>query len=82
MTKEELLVEIKQILSDIFDVEEDKVTMEANIVTDLDLDSIDAIDMVAELQRRCKCRFSAEDFKSVKTIGDVIDVIVAKIENN
>jgi acyl carrier protein len=43
------------------------------------MDSIDASDMVAELQKKLGCRFSAEDFKAVKTIGDIVRVISGKV---
>ena len=79
MTESEVFDELKKIVVENFEADPASVTMDANIVTDLDLDSIDAIDMVAELQKKLGCRFSAEDFKAVKTIGDIVRVIVSKV---
>ena len=79
MTESEVFEELKKIVVENFEADPASVTMDANIVTDLDLDSIDAIDMVAELQKKLGCRFSAEDFKAVKTIGDIVRVIVSKV---
>jgi acyl carrier protein len=81
MTKEEILEILKQIIEKNFEIEPDKVSVESNIVQDLDLDSIDATDMVVELQRRLQCRFTHEDFKAVKTVGDIVNIVASKIEN-
>jgi acyl carrier protein len=81
MSKEEILEILKQIIQKNFEIEPEKVSMESNVVKDLDLDSIDATDMVVELQRKLQCRFTHEDFKSVKTIGDIVNIVTAKIEN-
>ena len=79
MTESEIFEELKTIVAENFEIEPEKITMDSNIVTDLDMDSIDAIDMVAELQKKLGCRFSAEDFKAVKTIGDIVRVISSKV---
>lgn len=79
MTESEIFEELKKIVAENFEIEPEKITMDSNIVTDLDMDSIDAIDMVAELQKKLGCRFSAEDFKAVKTIGDIVRVILGKV---
>ncbi|WP_294493815.1 acyl carrier protein [uncultured Ruminobacter sp.] len=79
MTESEIFEELKKIVAENFEIEPEKITMDSNIITDLDMDSIDAIDMVAELQKKLGCRFSAEDFKAVKTIGDIVRVISGKV---
>lgn len=79
MTESEIFEELKKIVAENFEIEPEKITMDSNIVNDLDMDSIDAIDMVAELQKKLGCRFSAEDFKAVKTIGDIVRVISGKV---
>jgi acyl carrier protein len=78
MTKEDILNALTKILEENFEIDAKVVTYDANLVTDLDLDSIDAIDMIAELQRNVGCRFTADDFKLVKTVGDVVNVIYEK----
>ena len=52
------------------------MTRESRLVEDLDLDSIDAVDMIVHLQNMIGRRIKPEAFKSVRTVGDVIDVIV------
>lgn len=79
MTKDEVIEKLKLIMQENFDIDPTSVTADSNIVTDLDLDSIDAIDMVAEVQRDLNCRLTAEDFKAVRTIGDIAEVISNRI---
>ena len=51
------------------------VKPESRLVEDLDLDSIDAVDMIVHLQNMIGKRIKPEAFKSVRTVGDVVDVI-------
>ena len=75
-TKEEVLAEIRKVLVDEFEMEEAKLVPEAKLFEDLDLDSIDAVDLVVRLQNITGLKVRAEDFKSIRTLGDVADVIV------
>ncbi len=75
MEKDEIFAEIKTMLVNQFELEPEQVTLEANLFTDLDLDSIDAIDMVVYLQKKTGKKFSPEQFKTVRTINDVVEVV-------
>ena len=48
---------------------------EARFYEDLDLDSIDAVDLVVRLRNEWNMEVSAEDFKSIRTVGDLLDVL-------
>ena len=74
-TKEELFDEIVRVMGDLFEVDTEGVTRESRLVEDLDLDSIDAVDMIVHLQNMIGKRIKPEAFKSVSTVGDVVDVI-------
>ena len=74
-TKEELFDEIVRVMGDLFEVDTEGVTRESRLVEDLDLDSIDAGDMIVHLQNMIGKRITPEAFKSVRTVGDVVDVI-------
>lgn len=74
LTKEEIFVELKGLMSNMFEVSEDDITMEARLNEDLDLDSIDAVDMVVEVKKKTGAQFKPEDFKQVRTVGDIVDV--------
>lgn len=75
-TKEEILKAISDVLVSEFECEASKLTADARLFEDLDLDSIDAVDLVVRLQQQTGLKVKAEDFKSIRTLGDVADVIV------
>ena len=76
MTKEDVLGRINDVLSDEFEIDRAKLVPEARLFEDLDLDSIDAVDLVVRLQQQTSLKVKAEDFKAIRTLGDVADVIV------
>ena len=66
---------LSKTLVELFDVDPDDITPEARLYEDLDIDSIDAVDMVVELKRFTGRRIDPEDFKSVRTVQDVVDAV-------
>ena len=70
-TKEELFDEIVRVMGDLFEVDTEGVTRESRLVEDLDLDSIDAVDMIVHLQNMIGKRIKPEAFKSVRTGGEI-----------
>ena len=76
MTKEDVLGRINDVLADEFEIDRAKLVPEARLFEDLDLDSIDAVDLVVRLQQQTSLKVMAEDFKAIRTLGDVADVIV------
>ena len=82
MTNEEILNRIKEIMSEIFDIAPDQIVMEARLREDLDIDSIDAVDLIVQLKPLVGKRMQPEAFKTVRTIGDVIDAIQALVSND
>ncbi|MGC7559767.1 acyl carrier protein [Pasteurella sp. PK-2025] len=81
MDKNEIFEQIKVYLEELFDIDPNTVTLDSHIVDDLELDSIDAVDLIVHLQNKIKKRVSPENFKNVRTIGDIVDVI-AQLWNN
>ena len=75
-TKEEVLKAICEVLKAEFECDEAKLTADARLFEDLDLDSIDAVDLVVRLQQQTGLKVKADDFKAIRTLGDVADVIV------
>lgn len=79
-TYDEIFEKVKEILVDLFDIEEAQITKEANLYEDLDLDSIDAIDMVVQIQKMTGKKVSPESFKEVRTINDVVNAILTLLK--
>jgi acyl carrier protein len=80
-TKQEIFNHISEILIKDFDCKPDIVKPGAKLVEDLDLDSIDAVDLVVRLQKIINVRVKPEDFKQISTLQDVVDAI-EKIVNS
>lgn len=59
-----------------FDVPREKVVMEAKLFDDLELDSIDALDMVGLLEARLGVQVDEDEIKKIRTIADVVGYIV------
>lgn len=76
MTEAEIESTIKRILVEDFEVDESKLVREVNLFTDLDLDSIDAVDLVVRLQQETGKKVNPEDFRQIRTFDDVIKVVV------
>ena len=72
---DDILKTVTEILQKDFDCPADKLVPEARLVEDLDLDSIDAIDLVVRLQNLTNLKVDAEDFKQIRTLHDVVSTI-------
>ena len=77
MNKEELFSRIRDILVQQFDVIEDDVMMDANLYEELQIDSIDAVDLLVQLKEVTGKKIAPETFKEVRTIRDVLDALAA-----
>lgn len=67
--------QVRKTLIELFELDADDITPEARLYEDLDIDSIDAVDLVVELKRYTGKRLNPEDFKSVRTIDDVVSAV-------
>jgi Acyl carrier protein len=75
MERDEIFERVKANVAALFEIPEETITREADLQKDLDLDSIDAVDLIVKVQEFTGCKFKPEDFKSVRTLGDVVDRI-------
>ena len=75
MSHDEILKQLTGMLGELFEIPPEKVKPEAKLFEELDLDSIDAIDLVVKLQNMTGRRIAPQDFKNVRTVGDVLDCV-------
>ena len=75
MTKDDILAKMVEILHETFDIEPDRVRPEAQLYQDLDIDSIDAVDLIVRLKPLVGRRLQPDAFKAVRTVQDVVDAI-------
>lgn len=71
----EIFDHIRKTLVDLFELEANDIKPEARLYEDLDIDSIDAVDLVVELKQFTGRRINPEDFKAVRTIDDVVKAV-------
>jgi acyl carrier protein len=74
-SEKELLEQLTKILSEEFDIDASAVNADANMYEDLGIDSIDAVDLIVRLRELTGKRVPPEDFKTVRTVGDIVQVI-------
>lgn len=75
MNRDEIYARIRATLVEGFEVPEDRVTMAARLIEDLELDSIDAIDMAVQIQEMTDVRVEEDELKKLRTVGDTVDLV-------
>jgi acyl carrier protein len=75
MEKSEILIEVTRIIAELFEIEPERIQADAQLYTDLEIDSIDAVDLAAELRTLVGKKMAPEDFKLVRTVQDVVDAV-------
>ena len=76
ITKDDIFVILKGILVDEFEVVPENVVLNADLFDDLELDSVDAVDLAVRLQQNTGKKVSPAEFKQIRTVGDVVNAIV------
>lgn len=74
-TREEIFSTLKQLMSEMFDLPAADIVPDASLGQDLDIDSIDAVDLMVRLREITGKRINPEDFKNARTINDVVETI-------
>jgi acyl carrier protein len=80
-SREEILAYLRQTLVELFELKPEQIVPEANLYTDLDIDSIDAVDLILKLKELTGRKIQPQTFKNVRTVGDVIDAVEALLAN-
>ena len=75
MTEHDIYTRLSAILVETFDIEPERIRPEARLYDDLDIDSIDAVDLIVKLKPLVGKRLQPEAFKSVRTVQDVVDAL-------
>lgn len=75
MSKDETYTWLVDVLHEMFEIDKAKITPQANLYTDLDIDSIDAVDLAVRLKQVTGKRLQPEVFKTVRTVQDVVNAL-------
>ncbi|MFO7560777.1 MAG: phosphopantetheine-binding protein [Desulfobacterales bacterium] len=78
MSRDEILIFVKKYFIDTFEIPENKIKLNANLFEDLELDSIDALDMVGMLEAKMDIETDEKELKKILTVQHVVDYILLK----
>ena len=74
-SREEIFATLRDALVELFELDAERVTLEANLYQDLEIDSIDAVDLIDHIKRQTGKKIAAEESKAVRTVGDVVEAV-------
>ena len=74
-TRDEIYVILRDALVELFELDASAISLQANLYEDLEIDSIDAVDLIDHIKRQAGHKLAAEEFKAVRTVGDVVEAV-------
>lgn len=78
-SRDDIYALLRDALVELFELDAEDINMDSNLYEDLEIDSIDAIDLIDHLKQQTGKKIAAEQFKTVRTVGDVVDAIASVI---
>jgi acyl carrier protein len=79
-TRDDIFNTLRAALVELFELEPERVTLEANLYQDLEIDSIDAVDLIDHIKRQTGKKIAAEEFKAVRTVNDVVEAVYRLVQ--
>lgn len=74
-TRDDIFNTLRTALVELFELEPERVTLDANLYQDLEIDSIDAVDLIDHIKPKTGKKIAADEFKSVRTVNDVVEAV-------
>jgi acyl carrier protein len=74
-TRDEIFATLRTAMVELFELDAERVTLTANLYQDLEIDSIDAVDLIDHIKRQTGKKIAAEEFKSVRSVSDVVEAV-------
>jgi len=75
LSSEQILELLRSSFAELFEIDPARVVPSARLGEDLEIDSIDAIDLIDKVRKVIGRKVSPEDFRSVRTVGDLVQAI-------
>ena len=72
---QEIFDQLRKVLHELFEIEPSQVTLEAHLYNDLEIDSIDTIDLILRLKELTGRKIQPDQFRHVRTVGDVVAAV-------
>lgn len=80
-TEEQIFEQVRRVLVELFELAPEKITLDAHLYDDLDIDSLDAIDLILELKTLTGRKVQPEQFRHVRTVRDVVGAVSALLRD-
>ncbi|WP_295891996.1 acyl carrier protein [uncultured Vibrio sp.] len=82
VNQEQVFEQVQSALVELFEIDEADIKPDAHLYQDLDLDSIDAVDLVVHLQNVTGKKIKPDEFKAVRTVNDVVESVTELLKGN
>ena len=79
-TRDDIFNTLRDALVELFELPPERVTLDANLYQDLEIDSIDAVDLIDHIKRQTGKKIAAEEFKAVRTVNDVVEAVYRLVQ--
>jgi acyl carrier protein len=80
VSREKIFDEVRRAIVELFEIDADRIALETRVVEDLDLDSIDAIELAVRMETLTGRRLDPERFREMRTIGDVVEIVYGLLD--
>ena len=81
-SKEQIYLKVVSVLEELFEIDPEQISADAHLYQDLDIDSIDAVDLMVELKKLTGKKIQPDDFKAVRTVEDVVNAVDTLINDD
>ncbi|AGB09357.1 acyl carrier protein [Vibrio parahaemolyticus] len=82
VNKDQVFEQVKDALVELFEIDADDIQPDAHLYQDLDLDSIDAVDLVVHLQNVTGKKIKPAEFSTVRTVDDVVNAVTELLKES
>ncbi|HAS6433727.1 TPA: acyl carrier protein [Vibrio parahaemolyticus] len=82
VNKDQVFEQVKEALVELFEINADDIQPDAHLYQDLDLDSIDAVDLVVHLQNVTGKKIKPAEFSTVRTVDDVVNAVTELLKES
>ena len=79
MNREEVFSKVQKALVEKLDVEEDQISLDADLRDDLGGSSLELVDLVMDLEKEAKIKIELEELRSIQKVKDVVELIEKKL---
>lgn len=79
-TREDIYHILSDALVELFELDPASISLQSNLYQDLEIDSIDAVDLIDHIKRQTGKKIAAEEFKAVRTVNDVVEAVYRLVQ--